>query len=481
MNLFQRAVRSCLRKPIKSILLLGIVCIISLLFLSGTASRSANIATKDSTRQAIGAGFLFEVNAENRSQRVDEACKKIAELNEDGQGSYDGFHLKKITINGQEAWQSWADNSFESLRLTDIEKIAATEGISDYNINTVPTVVKHKNFTRIEDTDVDQTNDFQGVTLIGNRDMALNANVLGGNVTIKEGRMTTKDDGNVCVISEELAERNHLDVGDILQFQAIKKETSIQEAEIVGIYQVKERMQPYMSGDTFRSENVIFTDLDFPEKVEQDDPLYERAYFKVADVDRYEEVKESIEQADIDWQRYDLIDNNGNLNTMASNFNDLEKISNVLLISVTAAGFIILFLIFIFWIRNRTNEIGILMSIGISKGKILLQILMEAFFIGTLAVLLSFFIAPAVSNAAADYLVGQQTQAAETREEMDAGKVATDYQAPDLTVTDVEAEITSAMLLADIIGIGMLIILSTSAAGVLIFRKNPKDILSEMS
>ncbi len=37
MNLFQRATRSCFRKPVKSLLLLLVVCIISLLFLSGMA------------------------------------------------------------------------------------------------------------------------------------------------------------------------------------------------------------------------------------------------------------------------------------------------------------------------------------------------------------------------------------------------------------------------------------------------------------
>ena len=166
---------------------------------------------------------------------------------------------------------------------------------------------------------------------------------------------------------------------------------------------------------------------------------------------------------------------------MASNFNDLEKISNTLLLVVTGASFVILFLIFIFWIKNRTNEIGILLSIGIAKGKILLQILTEAVLIGILALALSFLIAPAVSNAAADYLVGQQAGQAELQDEMDAGKVATDYQAPELTVTNVETEITSYMLLVDSLSVGVLIVLSTCAASVLIFRKNPKDILSEMS
>ena len=165
MNLFQRATRSCFRKPVKSLLLLLVVCIISLLFLSGMASRSANIATKDSTRQAIGAGFLLEYNPENRNQRVDEACKKISELYPDGQGSYGGVHQIKYTVMGSENWGVLTDNSFESLKQDDIEKIAGVEGIADYNITTVPTAVKHKNFERIEDADTDQTNDFQGVLL----------------------------------------------------------------------------------------------------------------------------------------------------------------------------------------------------------------------------------------------------------------------------------------------------------------------------
>ena len=91
MNVLQRAWRSVIRKPVRSILLLLVICIISLLFLSGMASRSANIATKDSTRQAIGAGFLLTKNAENESKRVEELSKKIG----DKDGSLEGYHQKK--------------------------------------------------------------------------------------------------------------------------------------------------------------------------------------------------------------------------------------------------------------------------------------------------------------------------------------------------------------------------------------------------
>ena len=124
-------------------LLLLVIGTISLLFLSGMASRSANIAAKDSTRQAIGAGFLLEGNPENRNKRLQEAFKAIEEKFGVGQsGSYQGVHAETIISNGQPSGYVWTDHSFESLVREDIEKIAAASGISDYNITTVPTPVK---------------------------------------------------------------------------------------------------------------------------------------------------------------------------------------------------------------------------------------------------------------------------------------------------------------------------------------------------
>lgn len=484
MNVWQRAGRSVWRKPVKSMLLLLAVSAISLLFLSGMASRTANIAAKDSTRQAIGAGFLMEMNAESRSKRLSEMNKKIDEIyGKDQDGSYGGVTRSSSTINGVKSYASYTDRSFESMKLEDIEKVAKAEGIADYNVTTIPIPVKPANFQRIEDPDVDQTNDFKGVALVGDRKMGLNANVLSGNVSIKEGRMAEEGDENVCVISEELAEKNQLKVGDSIRFCPLDTEESVTEAKIIGIYTVKEKMRPYMSGDTYRSENVIFTDLYLPSKAEQDDPLFVNAYYKVADVDAYDKVKEAIKKVDINWEWYDLIDKNGNLDTMATNFNDLEKISNTMLLLVSGAGFVILFLIFVFWIKNRTNEIGILMSLGISKGKIWLQMLLEALVISVAAMLFSFVLAPAVSNLSADYLVGQQTKQEELQKQAEEGKVGVDeyYQEAELTVTKVQTELTPPMLLADAAGVAILLVLSTSAAGVLIFRKKPKEILSEMS
>lgn len=125
MNSIQMAWRCVLRKPVKSILLLLTVFIISISLTAGMASKNASIATTDTARQAVGAGFLLEENEANRHARIEALSRKIGENKE---GSLGGYYQKKTIINGTENWQSGTDNSFETLLLEDIRKIAAVPG-----------------------------------------------------------------------------------------------------------------------------------------------------------------------------------------------------------------------------------------------------------------------------------------------------------------------------------------------------------------
>lgn len=314
--------------------------------------------------------------------------------------------------------------------------------------------------------------------------MKMDTNVLSGNLHIKEGRMVLPDDTNVCVISEELAEANGLKIGDILSFNDYhdKENSTVVEAKIIGIYQVNQKMSPLMQGDTYRSENVIFTDLYFPQKAEgETSPLFQRAYFKVEDVEDYETVKDRIKEVGINWEQYDLIDNNGNSETMSSNFNNLEQISETMIVIISVASFIILILVFLFWLKNRVHEIGVFLSLGTSKMAIIAQIWSEAVIIALLSIILSLGIAPSVSQVTADYLVSQQVQQLDENAENDKGKVSTEYVEPQQNVQSVNVNITPAMYLIDGVAVLSLITASVMVTGIVILKKNPKDILSEMS
>ena len=168
---------------------------------------------------------------------------------------------------------------------------------------------------------------------------------------------------------------------------------------------------------------------------------------------------------DINWERYDLIDSNGNIQSMAENFNNMKQLSEMLLIVVSAASFIILSLIFLFWMKNRTQEIGIFMALGESKKKIWSQFLWEAMLIGVLGLVLSFMISPALSKMTASYMAQQsQSQAEEQKEATENQVFADGYTAPDLKLQNIEIEVTSDMLIKDTIAIGGLLFISVSVS-----------------
>ena len=64
--------------------------------------------------------------------------------------------------------------------------------------------------------------------------MKLDRNVLSGNLHIKEGRMITPEDKDMCVISEELAKQNNLKIGDNIFFNDYHdtRKFKVSEAEI---------------------------------------------------------------------------------------------------------------------------------------------------------------------------------------------------------------------------------------------------------
>lgn len=378
------------------------------------------------------------------------------------------------------------DNSFETVKEDDVKKIAQVEGIEEYNLITIATVVNPVNFSRIEDSDMDQSTDVGGVNLRGNRIMEMDMDVSAGKISLIEGRMIEKDDRDVCVISKELAELNHLKTGNLLKFNDYhdKEHSTIYSAEIIGIYETKQERKSIMYGDSYRPENTIFTDMSFPEKPSgnEGNPFYQYAIFKVQNAGKYDQVKKSVQKANIDWSRYDLIDNNGNIKNMTENFGQMDQMSMGLLLIVSVSGLVILVLVFLFWIKNRTQEIGIMMSLGKCKFEIWVQFLWEAVMISIIGMLLSFAISPIIAETSASYLAKEtQTLRLEQQEQENTGTYIDGYIAPDLKIQDVEVHITKEMVLIDIGMISGILIIAVLVAGITIMKKRPKQILSEMS
>ncbi len=66
--------------------------------------------------------------------------------------------------------------------------------------------------------------------------------------------------------------------------------------------------------------------------------------------------------------------------------------------SIMIGGIIVLSLILILWLRERIYEIGILLSIGISKIKIITQFIFELLFISLPSIVSSLFLGNVILN-----------------------------------------------------------------------------------
>ena len=192
-------------------------------------------------------------------------------------------------------------------------------------------------------------------------------------------------------------------------------------------------------------------------------------------------MRERIKSVDIGWEKYDFLDNTGMSDTMAENFNDLSKVSSLILVFVMVSSVLILLFVFLFWMKNRVHEMGVLLSIGKGKGTIVLQVLMEGLLIGAVAFVLATFSAPFVSKQVADYLVGYQLQEELERNQAEEGMVAKSVTETESSVVGVSVNIGTEVVFFTAISTMGMIVVSVLGSGIYIASQKPKDILSKMS
>ena len=80
MNVFQLGIRSVVRKPVKSMLLLLIVFVSASFIYAGFACQNASIQTQNEGKQAIGGSFRLEENEANRKARIEMLSAKIGRM-----------------------------------------------------------------------------------------------------------------------------------------------------------------------------------------------------------------------------------------------------------------------------------------------------------------------------------------------------------------------------------------------------------------
>ena len=230
------------------------------------------------------------------------------------------------------------------------------------------------------------------------------------NYSLLSGRVLTADDAGStnCVIETNLANENDLDVGDTLTISSLVDESMTVELTVVGIFEISNTDSDVRMMN-MNPVNTIYTDLSVGQLINNDENVLSSAVYYLDDSENVEAFMTLAEdQTDLDWEVYSLNDNNQMFEKNASSINNMDSFTKIFLIVVIGAGCAILCLILALTIRNRYYEIGIFLSLGQSKIRIIGQQLIEIGIIAALAFTISLGTGKMTSNIISGMLTPSQ-------------------------------------------------------------------------
>lgn len=188
---------------------------------------------------------------------------------------------------------------------------------------------------------------------------------------------------------------------DQLDNNEVKKEY---EFEVIGIFTGK-KQEKYTGLSSDFSENMLFIDYESSQKALNKTQTNKIANKITVYSDNFEESNISfnkIKELKIDLTKYTIEKNDGIFQEVLESVNGIKYIIKIMICSIIISGVIVLSLILILWLRERIHEIGILLSIGTSKLKIMFQFIFELIFISLPSIFVSFFL----GNIISDQIIG---------------------------------------------------------------------------
>ena len=132
--------------------------------------------------------------------------------------------------------------------------------------------------------------------------------------------------------------------------------------------------------------------------------------FYVDDPGEMEKIASQIKALDLDWDSFTLTIDNSAYEAVASPLTAMQNLIVWLIVGCVAVSVGILVLILSMWIKQRRHETGILLSVGISKSRIILQYTVEVLMIAIVAFGLSFFTSSLISQGVSDLIFHQVSE-----------------------------------------------------------------------
>ena len=292
-----------------------------------------------------------------------------------------------------------------------------------------------------------------------------------GVFTIKEGKNIGENDKNSIIVHEEFAKQNNLKLGDEVELELLDIEksgkTKSHKFKIIGIFSGK-KQETYTGLSSDFSENMVFVDYSTSQEIlnkSENNKIANKILMYSSSAESTDLALNKLKELKIDESKYFVEKDSNAFEESLESVSGIKHIIKIMTYSIMLGGMVVLSLVLILWLRERIYEIGIFLSIGISKLQIIMQFIFELIFISIPSIISSLFLGNVLLKVIVDGFIDSENS-------MISGGSLINNSSFMLSITTLGQ---SYFILISII------VLSVVFASSLILIKKPKEILSKIS
>ena len=160
---------------------------------------------------------------------------------------------------------------------------------------------------------------------------------------------------------------------------------------MAGIFSGK-KQEKYTGLSSDFSENMVFVDYESSQRALNRDPskgLVNKLGLFPDGPQSIDLALKKVKNLGVDWSKYSLEKDTNAFEESLESLSGIKHIIRIMTYSIMLGGIVVLSLILILWMRERIYEIGILLSIGMTKARIVGQFIIELLLITIPAMLAS--------------------------------------------------------------------------------------------
>lgn len=324
----------------------------------------------------------------------------------------------------------------------------------------------------------------------GITDLSIHPEFSSGTSKIVAGRTITDElrDKYAVVVEKRFADYNNISVGDIISFCSVDGD-NVTPCTVVGIYETNRTIEPTIFTQIFENPpNRIYATIKAASTItlgEKFDGVITRLNFILDDPLFVTEFSEQLKNAsELKGLSYSVDAKDELFQQMVNPIGKVASTSNLIVILTSIAGSIILALVLMVITKERTHEIGVLLSLGEKKIAVAVQMVVEILVVAIVAFSVSCVFGNISSNTIGNVLMQNEVSAVNQPNSQQSGIISSsldDFGTPQVeTQESIDIGMSMEILVKTGIISLLVVMFSTILPTLLVIRKKPREIFSQI-